>query len=980
MARIEIFWEGNTREYNIGQEIFIGRDESCDIKVPSIKASRRHCRIFKGTGGYFLEDLGSSNGTVLNGVMIGRKLLKHNDEITVGRIKLRFIDKTEDPLIGKRLGRYQIIEKLGVGAEGVVYHGRQVALNKDVAVKLLRNKFIIRKGGIEVVRKASNVAVNFNHPNVVKIFEFAEDNGRCFYSMELLLGEDLLSKCIRKRRIKIIDAVKYGICISSALTALHSLGVLHGDIKPHNILIDKDKNLKLIDLGWIPFSQDKPLRNNDHGSEEETEESKYNDSNVFATPQYVAPELIKHQARMPQSDIYAMSVTIYQLITGELPYKSNHLEELLKQHIQGEVKNPVEINSKIPAELAELILAGMNSDVNKRIKTAEEYYQRLVKIDQQITKSRQQKKEQLIKNLKMQRFSFRSIGLGYKLLILLSILLLGASYGVRKYKEYSADLEKEQVMQLDLGNELYSSGDYEKAKTILTSLINSGPNSDVEIGARRILELLDLPDEVKELQLLKKKLQTGKVSNSKLVEILREKIRSKELTVDIEKEYIAYLKSIGGDTDVRYNWQKDIDSKLAEGKFVVAYDDLYAINSAEFSKYEKNEYQQYLQRITATLNKMIEDDYDVAGTYLKSRRINEACVILERIADIYPPVLGWRERILDYFAVSNEAFCTKIADSFSVCLAKINALDATGLREEVFKLDSYATKQVSKIDTSYIHNLPIYIEAFSSAVINKIKSIKSTTGKLALLEVMINGRNELVEVEVEGDSLAAYVGGRLANVKIQDILLSSIEKILPAFEITPEEAIGAGVYFSSHGAKNIAMGYFEAAKDGENSKFLGTVNTFLEVLSGYCEVPVAKDNKNIKILSNSSIKLGGLRIILPTLSAEYTFETAKNGKLIVSVKDSELEIFLQKNSGKQLLGKAIVMPQEGRSIDIKGYWDKLIVSQNDIIVGTIDKEAVGDIVIAPNREGYGMMDLKKRISITLPHKKTPSDINTDVLG
>lgn len=980
MARVEIFWEGNTREYNIDQEIIVGRDESCDVKIPSIKASRRHCRIFKGTGGYFLEDLGSSNGTVLNGVVIGRKLLKHNDEITVGRIKLRFIDKTEDSLIGRRLGRYQIIEKVGVGAEGVVYHGRQIALNKDVAVKLLRSKFILRKGGIEGIRKASNVAVNFEHPNVVKIYEFAEDKGRYFYSMELLLGEDLLSKCIRKRRIKIVDVVKYGLCISSALIALHSCGVLHGDIKPHNILIDNNENLKLIDLGWIPVSQDKLIQEKDLGSEEETEESKYNDTKVFATPQYVAPELIKSQPRTVQSDIYAMSVTLYQLVTGELPYKSNHLEELLKQHIQGEVKNPVEVNSKIPVELAELILAGMNSEVDKRIKTAEEYYQRLVEIDEQLTKSRQQKKEQILKNIKMQKFGYGRIGLGYKLLILLAVILIGASYGVRRYKKYSVAQEKEQVEQLELGDDLYRAGDYEKAKNVLNSLIDSGPNSDVEIGARKVLSLLELPDAVKELQLIKKKFQAGEITNSKLVEILRDKIRAKELTADIEKEYIAYLKSIGGDTDVRYPWQKEIDAKLAKGEFVAVYNDLSAISNAGFSGNEKNEYQLYLQRITNALNKMIDDDYEVAGKYLKSRRINEACAVLERIVDTYPPALGWQERILEYFAASNEALSVKIADCFNVSLVKINRLDVAGLREEVFKLESYAVKQVSKIDISYIHNLPQYVEAFSAAVIKKIKSIKSTTGKSAFLEVMINGKSELVEVEVVGDKLTAYGDDSMLNINITDILLSSIEKILPAFDISPEEAIGAGIYFSSRGAENIAMGYFELAKSGVNGKYLYVVNKYQEILSGYCEIPIAKNNKNVRILSSSSIKLGGLSIILPVQSSEYIFETANNGKLIVSIKDSELDIFLKGDGEKQLLGKAIVMPQEGRSLEIKGYWDKLIVSQNDIIVGTIDKDEVGGIVIAPERDSSSKVQFKKKISIILPDNRTSDGSDADALG
>ena len=988
MARVELFCQGYTREYRIDRELLIGRGESCDIKVPSIKASRNHCRIFKAIGGYFLEDLGSANGTLHNGILIGRKLLKHNDEIEVGRIKLRFIDKTEDPLIGRRLGHYQIIEKIGGGAEGVIYHGRQVALKQEVALKLLREEFVRRMGGIESLRKTFERALDFSAENVVRIHEFGEDKGRVFLVMDLVSGENLLGRLIRKQRLKVSEVVKYGLSICQALMRLHDYGVLHGDIKPHNIIIMPDNTLKLVDLSWRELNaseseEDKPgavAAVSGEELEEETEESRGNEEKVFATPQYAAPELIKHQPPGKASDIYALSVTLYQLLTGSLPYNSEHIEELLKQHLQGDVTDPRELNSRIPQALAELILAGMKPDISERIGNALEYKERLETLGASMEKKRRQKRQVVLKRLGKRRLGSFWSGMVYKLLIGLVFVLLAGSYGVRKYREYALQRDVKQEEQLKSGNELYVQGEYEKAAGILNALLAESPTEEVALEAQKTIGLLQLPDVVKELQVLKKSLQSGEITRSKAISRLRERLRSGKLSDNERKEYLAYLKSIGGDTDVRYSWQKEADKLLAKDDLRGVMSLLSALSGEKFGEYELAEYNKYMAQIREELATEITEKYDYAGELLKAGRIVQARALLTEIVNKYPSALGWQERVLTYFAQSNEALIQQMGESFSNILKAVGELNESEIREEVFRFQEYAARHAGVVDIAALVKVPALITAFEAGVMQRIAGIQSRTGRAVSLEVMLDGRVEMLEVSVQNKKLLASVRGGDFTLGIREILPSSIEKIMPVFEISPAQAAGAGLYFIARGDVSTGRGYLQSLSSGGRSDFSGVAAEYLQFLAGRVALPVAvvEINKSL-VLAPSSTRLAGCSILLPVATGEYVFQTAEHGRFVIRVQESRLVLEFDADGKRDVLGEVVIQSQERGSIEIKGYWDRIIISQNDIMVGSVTREALGSTVFAPALDNADRIGLYKSIVVDWPSAESQK-VENNVLG
>ncbi len=969
MARIELSSQGHTHEYNIAEELIIGRDEDCDIKLPSIKASRKHCRIFKATGGYFIEDLGSANGTVLNGVMVGRKLLKHNDEIEAGRIRLRFIDKTEDPLIGKRLGRYQIVEKIGLGTEGIVYHGRQVALNEDVAVKLFHNDQILLKGGIRKVEKIFAKALEFEHPNIVKITDFAEDGGRVFCTMELIKGENLLSRCIRKQRLKVDEVVEYGLSLCDALNALHSRGLGHGDVKPHNIVVTEDGAVKFIDLGWVSLASDSQMPDTE-SSEDETEESVVATDKVFTTPQYVAPELIRHEPYTALSDIYALSVTFYQLLTGRLPYNSDHIEELLHQHLQGEVRNPRELNSRIPPELAELIVRGMSTNVSQRINTATEYYQKLEEIAHKLSSAREKKREVALQRLRTQRFGYMRFGLIYKLLILLVVLLLGGSYGFRVYKEYKHKLYQQEETELQTGRELYEQGEYKEAEDILEHLIAEGSNATAVAEADKLLELLELPDSVKELQVLKKDLEQGKITRKDAVSKIRARLRKKNLAEVEQQEYIAYLKSIGGDADIRYSWQKNLDGLISEKKLTAAYKELYRLDRAEFDKFENTEYDAYTRLLQTELSKQIETEYQRSAVLLKSRRLNEASVLLSSIVNKYPAELGWQERILEFFAKSNEAVSTEINETVNLVLKDAAQLNYSGMRESIFRLNDYMTLQISPVKAGYLEQMPEFLDAFQRVFLRRVEALSGDTGKPESLEVVIEGANRQVPVTVVGKQLIANLDSGKVSIGINDIRPGSIERLLPVFELSVQESLGAGLYLYAHGAVATGKGYITYALDNSDEKSGEIVRWYSLLLAGRIEVPVMSSGKSENIVTASSVRLGGSSIIVPAVSGTYRFVAAGHGDLVISVGAERIEVYFEKNGIKDLLGGVPVIPDEKGVLELKGYWDKLLLSQNEIVLGDFNRSGIGNTVIAPILPAAGKFHMYKDIRIKISPEST----------
>ena len=259
-----------------------------------------------------------------------------------------------DPLIGQRLGEYEVLEAIGEGGMGVVYRGVQPVIKKRVAIKVLKPNMA---GDATQVRRLADEAVAVNsirHRNIIDIFSFGQlPDGRPYIVMEFLEGQPLDVYFHAAGRLALAEALGLLIAICAPLGAAHRAGVVHRDLKPSNVFVcvsaDGDRYLKLLDFGLAKkgLSLD--------GTTEQTSRV-----HVTGTPTYLAPEQAKAESVSPRTDLYALGVMAYELVTGELPYTSPGPVEVLMMHVSGDIPSPKALVPDLPAVL-EAILKNLHN-------------------------------------------------------------------------------------------------------------------------------------------------------------------------------------------------------------------------------------------------------------------------------------------------------------------------------------------------------------------------------------------------------------------------------------------------------------------------------------------------------------------------------------------------------------------------------------------------------------------------------------------
>lgn len=235
----------------------------------------------------------------------------------------------------KRLGRYEIIGELGKGAMGIVYEGRDPNIGRRVAIKTARRDVMEASGMademMERFLREAQAAGKLNHPNIITIFDAAEEDGMAYIAMEYLEGGDLSDMIVAKKRIPIEKIVDIGATICDALAVAHDQGVVHRDIKPANILMPTGKPLKVADFG-IAHVSDSEL----------TQEGA-----LIGTPHYMSPEQFMGQSLDGASDLFSVGIILYELFTGEKPFTGEALSTVMHNVIKSAPVHPKEFNFNI---------------------------------------------------------------------------------------------------------------------------------------------------------------------------------------------------------------------------------------------------------------------------------------------------------------------------------------------------------------------------------------------------------------------------------------------------------------------------------------------------------------------------------------------------------------------------------------------------------------------------------------------------------
>jgi len=255
--------------------------------------------------------------------------------------------------------RYQLLQTIGTGGMAVVYRARDLMLERPVAIKVLRHDFSENEGFRQSFRLEARAAANLSHPNIVTVHDFGFDTNKLYLVMEYVPGTDLKTILRERSRLPIEEAVSLTIQAAAGIGYAHRAGLIHCDIKPHNMLVTPDQRIKVTDFG-IARAMASILPEEKHDV-------------VWGSPLYFSPEQAAGAAPSPASDVYSLGVVLFELVTGRLPFIHNDPAELARLHRDEPPPPPRRLNQDVPPALEQIILKVLAKEPSARYRTADQF-------------------------------------------------------------------------------------------------------------------------------------------------------------------------------------------------------------------------------------------------------------------------------------------------------------------------------------------------------------------------------------------------------------------------------------------------------------------------------------------------------------------------------------------------------------------------------------------------------------------------------
>jgi serine/threonine-protein kinase len=263
-----------------------------------------------------------------------------------------------DTLIGTLFdGRYRILRKLGSGGMANVYLAEDEDLGRRVAIKILNDRYANDEAFTERFRREAKSAAALSHPNIVSIYDRGTADGRPYIAMEVIEGRSLKELIMNSGPLPIGEAIEYAKQILSALRFAHRHGIIHRDIKPHNILLGHENRLKVTDFGIARYG---PSQMTEVGS-------------IMGTAQYLSPEQARGAPVTASSDLYSAGIVLYEMLTGKTPFTGETPIEIAMKHLNEPPRPPSELRPEISPELDQIVLRSLAKDPHERYETAEEF-------------------------------------------------------------------------------------------------------------------------------------------------------------------------------------------------------------------------------------------------------------------------------------------------------------------------------------------------------------------------------------------------------------------------------------------------------------------------------------------------------------------------------------------------------------------------------------------------------------------------------
>lgn len=251
-----------------------------------------------------------------------------------------------------KYGRYEIVEQVGKGAMGVVYKARDPQINRMVALKVLREDRVTSEDFVQRFLREAMAIGRLSHSNIVTVYDIGSDNGTVYIAMEFLEGSPL-NEAIKERKPDARWIAGIAIQLAESLAYAHSKGIVHRDIKPSNIILTPNDQVKITDFG-IAHIEDPDMTQQTHAGQ------------ILGTPVYMSPEQVAGQRLDGRSDLYSLSVILYEITVGRRPYSGENITAIFRAITQDNPVPPSEVDPEVPGPLSDLIMKGMHKNIDER--------------------------------------------------------------------------------------------------------------------------------------------------------------------------------------------------------------------------------------------------------------------------------------------------------------------------------------------------------------------------------------------------------------------------------------------------------------------------------------------------------------------------------------------------------------------------------------------------------------------------------------
>ena len=252
--------------------------------------------------------------------------------------------------IGMMIGdRYEILEKIGTGGMSDVYKAKCHKLNRYVAVKVLKQEFSENENFVSKFRIEAQAAASLMHPNIVNVYDVGAENDIYYIVMELVEGITLKKYIERKARLSYKEAVSIAIQVSMGIEAAHNNHIIHRDIKPQNIIISREGKVKVTDFGIAKAATSNTIT-----------------SNVMGSVHYTSPEQARGGYSDEKSDIYSLGITLFEMLTGRVPFNGETTVAIAIKHIQEEMTSPKEFVPEIPGSVEAIVMKCCQKSPDRR--------------------------------------------------------------------------------------------------------------------------------------------------------------------------------------------------------------------------------------------------------------------------------------------------------------------------------------------------------------------------------------------------------------------------------------------------------------------------------------------------------------------------------------------------------------------------------------------------------------------------------------